>query len=89
MRNAKPGNHLKEWASLGRATHVPACTRYSALKNYYRQGIKLLSCIYRELPNFTRPLYKEFVNTAKKNLVCFLTSDTVRLSDSTPEKFNE
>ena len=46
--------------------HVPACTRYSALKNYYRQGIKLLFRIYRELPNFTRPLYKEFVNTAKK-----------------------
>ena len=48
--------------------HVPACTRYSALKNYYRQGIKLLFRIYRELPNFTRPLYKKFVNTANFGL---------------------
>ena len=54
-----------------------------------RQGIKLLSRIYRELPNFTRPLYRELVNTAKKKLVCFLRSDTVTLSDSTPETFNE
>ena len=46
--------------------HVPACSRYSALKNYFRQGDKLLFRIYRELPNFTRSLYKEFVNTAKK-----------------------
>ena len=69
--------------------HVPACTRYSALKNYYRQGIKLLFRIFRELTNFTRPLYKEFVNTAKKTLVCFLRSDMVRLLDSTPETFNE
>ena len=68
--------------------HVPACTRYSALKNYYRQGINLLFRIYRELPNFTRPLYKEFVNTVKKILFFFLRSDMVRLSDSTPETFN-
>ena len=41
------------------------------------------------LLNFTRPLYKEFVNTAKKFWFFFLRSDTVRLSDSTPETFNE
>ena len=38
----------------------------SALKNYSRQGVKQLFPIYRELPNLTRPLYKEFVKTAKK-----------------------
>ena len=46
--------------------HVPHVLGIVPLKNYYRQGIKLLFRIYRELTNFTRPLYKEFVNTAKK-----------------------